>query len=219
MKRGNSSSALLLLLLAGCASTGTVDMAEPRRIVGTENLVRVDAQVSAEHVAPGAQIPITYEITNQRETPIAVAELIPETSYDADTRMFTVSIGSEVPGNTLLPRLILIGPGEKKSFSAMARLLYVAPPRTVDPNAQNAPAGFRLKLNFLGDPEPFRELIGIKEVAVADSKRADELFPLWLERNEVVYTNAVPMRWTGRTRGMFGDGPDQRTPARRRGRG
>lgn len=216
MKRGIPSSALLLLLLIGCASTTTVDMAEPRRIVGTENLVRVDAQVSADHVAPGAHIPITYEITNQRETAIAVAELVPETTFDADTRMFTVSIGSEVPGNTLLPRLIVIEPGEKKSFTALARLLYVAPVRSADPVIRSAPAGFRLKLNFLGDTEPFRELIGIKEVAVADSKRADELFPLWLERNEVVYTNAIPMRWSVRSREL-GDGPERRAPSRRRG--
>jgi hypothetical protein len=218
MKRGIFGSAFLLLL-AGCASSNAVDMAEPRRIVGTENAVRVDAQVSADHVAPGAQIPITYEITNQRETAIAVAELIPETTYDADSRMFTVSIGSEVPGNTMLPRLILIGPGEKKSFSVLARLLFVAPPRTADPLARSAPAGFRLKLNFLSDTEPFRQLIGISEVAVSDAKLADELFPLWLERNEVVYTNAIPMRWMARARSEFGDGPERARIPRRRGSG
>ncbi|MFL6246876.1 MAG: hypothetical protein ACJ74H_12675 [Thermoanaerobaculia bacterium] len=219
MKHGIFSSALLLLLLTGWASTKTVDMAEPRRIVGTENSVRIDAQVSAEQVAPGVHIPITYEITNQRETAIAVAELIPETTYDPETRMFTVSIGSEVPGNTMLPRLIVIGPGEKKSFSALARVLYIAPPRTSDPIVRTAPAGFRLKLNFLGDTEPFRELIGIKEVAVQDAKRADELFPLWVERNEVVYTNTIPMRWMARVRGEFGDAPERRSPGRRRGGG
>lgn len=219
MKRGIFSSALLLLLLTACASTIPIDMAEPRRIVGTENSVRVDAQISADHVTPGAHIPITYEITNQRETAIAVAELIPETSFDADTRMFTVSIGSEVPGNTMLPRLIRIEPGEKRSFSALARLLYVAPPRSADPSVNAAPAGFRLKLNFLGDTEPFRELIGIKEVAVADAKLADQLFPLWLERNEVVYTNAIPMRWASRPRGELTDQPDRRPPGRRRGGG
>ena len=219
MKRGIFSSALLLLLLNACASSTAVDMAEPRRIVGTENSVRVDAQVSAEHVSPGAQIPITYEITNQRETAIAIAELIPETSYDAETRMFTVSIGSEVPGNTLLPRLIRIEPGEKRSFSALARLHYITPARMADPAVRSAPAGFRLKLNFLGDTEPFRELIGIKEVAVSDAKLADQLFPIWLESNEVVYTNAIPMRWVARTRAEIGDQPERRTPTRRRGGG
>ncbi len=190
-------------------------MAEPRRIVGTENSVRVDAQVSAEQVAPGAFIPITYEITNQRAAAIAVAELIPETTYDPETHMFTVTIGSEVPGNELLPRLVSIAPGEKKSFSAMARVIYVRTPRSTDSQLGAAPAEFRLKVNFLGDTEPFQELIGIKEVAVANPKLADALFPLWLERNEVVYTNAIPMRWAPRARDS-GDALERRPPARRR---
>ncbi len=205
---------LSVIAVGGCASTA-VNMAEPRRIVGTENSVRVDAQVSADQVAPGSYIPITYEITNQRETAIAVAELLPETTYDPESHMFTVSIGSEVPGNTLLPRLVTIGPGEKKAFTAMARVIYVRAPRLADPQIGSADAGFRLKLNFLGDTEPFRELIGIKEVAVMNPKLADALFPLWLERNEVVYTNAIPMRWAVRTRDT-GDATERRPPARRR---
>jgi hypothetical protein len=200
--------------LGGCASTA-VDMAEPRRIVGTENSVRVDAQVSADQVAPGSYIPITYEITNQRETAIAVAELVPETTYDPESRMFTVNIGSEVPGNELLPRLVSIAPGEKKSFTALARVIYVRAPRQADAQLGTEAAEFRLKVNFLGDTEPFRQLIGIKEVAVTDPKLADTLFPLWLERNEVVYTNAIPMRWAARTRDS-GDASERRAPGRRR---
>ncbi|HEV7766345.1 MAG TPA: hypothetical protein VGQ76_15175 [Thermoanaerobaculia bacterium] len=212
-----SSTCLLLLLLVGCASsTANIDMTEPRRIVGTENAVRVDARISGDHVSPGAHIPITYDITNQRATPIAVAELNPETSYDAESHMFTVSIGSEVPGNTLLPRLIAIGPGETKSFTTSARVIYVMPPRQADPQFASAPAEFRLKLNFLGDTEPFRELIGIKENAVANAKLADQLFPLWLERNEVVYTNTIPMRW-GARRNDAGDAQDRSRAPRRRG--
>jgi hypothetical protein len=203
-----------VISLGGCASTA-VNMAEPRRIVGTENSVRVDAEVSADQVAPGSYIPITYEITNQREKTIAVAELLPETTYDPESRMFTVNIGSEVPGNEMLPRLITIEPGEKKAFTAMARVIYVRAPRLPDPQSGSAAAGFRLKLNFLGDTEPFRELIGIKEVAVTDPKLADALFPLWLERNEVVYTNAIPMRWAAPTRDT-GDATERRAPARRR---
>jgi hypothetical protein len=206
---------LLLLLVMGCASA-PVDMSEPRRIVGTENAVRVDAQVSADQVAPGAQIPITYEITNQRERAIAIAEHVRETSYDSDSHTFTVSIGSEVPGNNLLPRLVRIEPGEKKTFSTLARVVYVMPRRQGDPQFSVPPASFRLKVNFLGDTEPFRQLIGIKEVGIADPKLADELFPLWLERNEVVYTNTIPMRWGARSP-LTGDAPERRAPVRRRG--
>ncbi|MDP9194305.1 MAG: hypothetical protein M3P06_21625 [Acidobacteriota bacterium] len=217
MKRGPRFNTLVCgvllsaLGLAGCASTA-VDMAEPRRIVGTLDAVRIDAQVSVDQVSPGAHIPITYEITNQRDKAIAVAELLPDTSYDAESHTFTVSIGSEVPGNSMLPRLVVIEPGEKKTFSTMARVIYVVPPRG-DPQGRPS-ASFRLKLNFLGDTEPFRELIGIKEVAVSDPKLADALFPLWLERNEVVYTNTIPMRWATRAR-EIGVSPDRRTPGRR----
>jgi hypothetical protein len=210
---------LSLTLLSGCATSKPLDMAEPRRVVGTESLVRVDAQISGEAVSPGAQIPIAYEITNQRETAIAVAELIPETTYDSESHTFTVNLGSEVPGNTMLPRLVLIAPGEKKSFSVMARVIQFIPPRPTDAQYSLPPAGFRLKLNFLGDTEPFRQLIGIAENAVSDARLADELFQVWLDRNEVVYTNAIPMRWEARARGELGNPPERRGPMRRRGGG
>jgi hypothetical protein len=186
-----------LLLLAGCAAT-TVDMDEPRRIVGTENNVRIDAQVIGDEARPGAQIPITYEVTNLRPTSIAIAELVPETSYDREANTFTVNIGSEVPGNESLPRLVEIKPGEKKTFTIAARTHFILPAVA---GVRAAPAaGLRLKVNFLGDVTPFRELIGIREVAIADRAMADRLFPLWLERNEVVYTNAIPMRLLARQR-------------------
>jgi hypothetical protein len=196
----------LVLLLIGCAST-PVDMNEPRRIVGTENAVRVDAQVTGEEARPGQQVPVTYEITNQRSTPIAVADLIPQTTYDAETRTFTVTIGSEVPGQSSLPRLIEIAPGEKRAFSIAPRLAYVAPERGADPLSPPPPANFRLMVNFLGKVAPFQRLVGIKETAVIDPKLADELFPLWVERNEVVFTNSVPMRWLPKSRDLTGVDP------------
>lgn len=198
----------LILLLAACSTAG-VDMNEPRRVVGTENSVRIDAQITGESVRPGARIPVTYTITNERPGPIAVADLVEETSWDEELRTFTVTIGSEVPGNQLLPRLIEIAPGEQKTFTGVARLNFVPQP-SVDPRKTAQPAAFRLKLNFLGETEPFRELIGLKENAIANPRLADELFPLWLERNEVVYTNSVPMRWETRPMGT--------SPAELRGR-
>lgn len=200
-------SALLsvLLLGAGCAAT-TVDMDEPRRIVGTENNVRVDAQVIGDEARPGAHIPITYEVTNLRSTSIAIAELVPETSYDRETHTFTVNVGSEVPGNESLPRLVEIRPGEKKTFTIAARTHFIVPPGSGV--SAPPPAGLRLKVNFLGDVAPFRQLIGISEVAVVDRQLADRLFPLWLERNEIVYTNAIPMRLLARQRSATeGTGP------------
>lgn len=206
-------SVVVLLLLTACASSTAVNMSEPRRVVGTESLVRVDAEIN-EVVRAGAPIAITYEITNQRPTAIAVADILPETTFDPETRMVTVSIGSEVPGTTMLPRLVKIAPGEKKSFSTTARMNRVLPVLSADPRA-NATTLLRLKVNFLGDTAPFAELIDITEKAVADAKRADELFPVWLEKNEVVYTNAVPVEVTS----ARPEGDASQRPPGRRGRG
>jgi hypothetical protein len=205
-------SVVVLLLLTACASTA-VNMSEPRRVVGTESSVRVDGQIN-EVMRAGAPIAITYEITNQRPTAIAVADILPETTFDTETRTVTVSIGSEVPGTTMLPRLVKIAPGEKKSFSTTARVNRVLPALSADPRA-NATTLLRLKVNFLGDTAPFAELIDIAEKAVADAKRADELFPVWLEKNEVVYTNAVPVQVTS----VRTEGDASQRPPGRRGRG
>ncbi len=189
--------AVLTLLLAACAST-PVDMNEPRRVVGTESSVRIDAEIMGEEIRAGAPVGISYDITNQRDTAIAVADVIPLTSYDPETQTITVDIGAEVPGEATLPRLITIAPGQKRSFSTAARMSLVVPAQSSNPRART-PTALRLKVNFLGDTAPFADLLDIPERIVADSKRADELFPLWLERNEVVYTNTVPMRWVGAT--------------------
>src|SRR5215212_6479201 len=103
-------AAVLLVFAAGCASTKTVDFNEPRRVLGTENQVRVDAQVYGDHFSSGSAITIKYDVTNERPNPVAIADILPETSYDDETQTVTVSIGSEVPGNYLLPRLVAIAP-------------------------------------------------------------------------------------------------------------
>ena len=186
--------AAAMLVLGGCASTATVDMEEPRRVLGTENNVRIDAQIFGEELSESARIPITYDITNERNETIAIADLIPEATYDPDTQTVTVSIGSEVPGHEYLPRLLTIPPGEKRTFDAVARVSIMTT-RTATPTTR-FPNALRLKLNFLGDTSRFEPLIAIPERAVRSPQLADELFPIWLERNETVFTNALPMRWT-----------------------
>jgi hypothetical protein len=217
----------LTLFAISCGSTATptrsaVNMSEPRRVVGTESAVRVDAQIVGEEFRPGSSVNITYQITNDRETQIAIADIVPDTTYDPETQTVTVSVGSEIPGQQMLPRLIAIAPGEKKSFTIAAPMKIAVPPPTEGaPARMRGPRALRLKVNFLGETEPFSQLVGISQKAVNDPKLADALFPLWLEHNEAVFTNSIPMRWAAAGTGDL-DSSQRRTgtPTRRRpGRG
>ena len=203
-------SLLLIALVTAACATPRIDMNEPRRVVGTENDVRVDAEIEGDRLTGSMTLPFRYEITNLRPDPIAVADLVPEASYDAETQTVTVGVGSEVPGNQLLPKLITIAPGEKKSFATTARIrLLMPPPGSIHARYPNA---LRIKVNFLGgDLKPFAKLVEMKEKALVDPALADSLFSKWVEGTEVVYTNAVPMSW-----GEISTPPPQPQPTRRR---
>ena len=198
---------VLSLLVAACATAPKVDMKEPRRLVATDNDVRLDAQVRADMLGPSTDVPIDYEVTNNRSTAIAIAELVPDASYDPDTQTVTVTFGSEVPGVQFLPRLILIMPGEHKTFASGARVNLPITELVNQNPFHRYPNGLRIRLNFLGDAKPFMKLVGISERAVHDPKLADELFPKWVELNESVITSVLPMRWIGTPAGNDGDVP------------
>jgi len=204
-----SSVLALLLVLVACTSTKPVDMKEARRVVGTESDVRVDAEVYGDRLGPNITLPVKYDVTNHRNTTILIADLIPESTYDPETHMVTISIGSEIPGEQFLPRLIPIRPGERKSFSTAAHVVIVANPGSPWVPRPNA---LRLKVNFLSDPMPFEKLIAIPEKAVHDPVLAAQLFPKWVEGNETVFTNTLPMRWNTVTE----EPTPATTPSRRR---
>ncbi len=207
-----------LVVVSGCAtSQKTVDMKDARRVVGTENEVRVDAEVYGDRLSTSTTLPIKYDITNQRSQSILVADIVPDATYDDETQMVTISIGSEVPGNIMVPRLIAIAPGEKKTFNTAAHVAIAASsansPWVRHPNA------VRIRVNFLGDATPFQQLIAIKETAIVSKELANALFPKWIEDNETVTTNALPMAWAGARSDAFNAAnPGQPPPARRGGR-
>jgi hypothetical protein len=57
------------------------------------------------------------------------------------------------------------------------------------------PRYLQLKVNFLGNTAPFTKLIDIPEKALRDPNLANELFPQWVENNEAVTTNSIPIQW------------------------
>lgn len=181
------------IALAGCA-TASVDLTEPRRVLGRSGDVRLDGQIFNERLQPGASVRMVWDVTNERPESIAIADLDPIVVVTPDSPVMTVQYGSEVPGNELLPRLIEIAPGEKRSFSMAARL-----PSGTELGggvARAFPREIRLQLVYLTDVEPFRELVGIPERAIQDADRADELFDEWVAATRTVNTNTLPIDWT-----------------------
>jgi hypothetical protein len=172
-------------------------MKEPRRVVGTENDVRIDAEIYGDTLSANSTIVMKYDVTNHRRTPILIADLIPQAAYDPETQMVTVDIGAEIPGEQFLPRLISIPSDGRKSFSTSAHLMIPRNP-TATPFSSR-PSSLRVRINFLGETQPFEKLIDIPERAVHDPQLAAAIFPKWVERNETLVTNSLPMRWSGMT--------------------
>lgn len=196
------------LLVASC-STAKVDLQEPRHVVGSEENVKVNAQIFAERVSANEIVTVAWEIENGRADAIAFADLAPHTTYDTDSRTVTIVLGSEVPGNEVVPRLQKIASGERRSFSMGARMPAF---QTMNSALAPVPRYLQIRVYFLGETEPFESLVGIPERAVKDSRLANDLFPQWVENTESVLTNAVPITWaapmtmqepasTGRRRG------------------
>ena len=206
-----------MVAAAACSTSSPTpinESKEPRRALGTENGVRIDVEIYSESLAPNSAIPLKYDITNHRTQTILVADLIPQANYDPETQTVTVNLGTEIPGENFLPRLIPIRPEERKSFSTAAHVVIAANPGTP---WTPRPNGVRVRLNFLDDTKTFAQLIEIPEKAVYDPKLAADLFQKWVENNESVVTNILPMRWQGGVAGLADQTPSS-TPTIPRGR-
>jgi hypothetical protein len=195
-----ATAALLPAIAANAA--GAIDMADPRRVVGRENDVRIDAQLIQDTVAPGTPIGITYQIQNLSAHPIAIADKVADATYDPDTYTITLSVGAEVPDDGKMPHVVLINPGETKVFRAGATpSLNAAAVRT---SLGASPRFVQVKVSILRELAPFRD-------ARAGAMLTDAQFEQWFESNDTIYLNTVPVRFTPRSRANM-NGADRRTP-------
>jgi len=180
------------LLTTAAANASGIDMNDPRRALGRENDVRIDAQLVQDTVTPGTAIAVTYQIQNFSASPVAVADKLTDASYDEDARTITIGIGSEVPGDGSLPHLVIVAPGEKKVlrtavtpvFSAAAmRTSFAASPRYV-----------QMKVTILRNLAPFQPLLQSQSRA----RLSDDLFNRWIEGSDTIFLNTLPVAWTPR---------------------
>jgi len=161
-------------------------MNDPRRAVGAEDDVRVDALLTSDFVSPHSAIAVTYQIQNFSSRAVAVIDKLCEASYDSDSRTITLSVGSEVPKHGQMPRLVTIHSGEKRTFTVGA---------TLSSALRTAVPGFvRIKVNVLRDVAPFVALIDRRSRASVAIALNDEQFEQWLNTNASIFLNVIPVR-------------------------
>ena len=196
---------LFTITFAAVASAADgIDMDDPRRSIGRENDIRIDAQLVRDTVSPGTPIGVTYQIQNLTAAPIAIADRVASASYDADTLTIVVSIGSETPQEHM-PRMITVGPGEKKVLrtSATPQLL----PSSSRATFVSAPRYVQLKVTILRDVAPFHTLLANQTRA---QRFPDELFDKWFECNDTILLNSVPIQFAPRQKSIDAENRDMR---------
>ena len=203
-------AAIVLSHAAAASAGGAIDMDDPRRVVGREDDVRIDAQLIQDTVTPGAPIGVTYQIQNLTNAPVAVADKVTDASYDSDTLTITLSIGSEVPPDGRMPHVVTIAPGEKKVFRTGAT--PVINTAAVRASAGNAPRYVQVKVSILRDLGPFAQLIAAQQPKGGELL-TDAQFDQWFASNDTIFLNAVPVRFNPRSQTNFA-GADRRDAGR-----
>jgi hypothetical protein len=185
---------LVIALTATAAQAAKIDMKDPRRAVGTEDGVRIDAQLVSEAVSTGAAIGVTVQINNASPHTIAVADKVCEASYDDESRTITLNVGREVPMGGELPHLVTIRPGEKKTFTTGASV-SVSP--SLSKQRFTTPAFVQVKVNVLRDVTPFAALFERASKVTTSVLLSDEEFDEWLNANAAIELNVIPIRYRG----------------------
>jgi len=185
-----------IALATAAANAASVDMKDPRRALGREDDIRIDAQLLQEALTPSSGVHVTYRVHNQTNLPVAIADRISDSSYDSDSRTITISIGSEVPSSGAMPHLVVIGPGETKVLTGGA-MVHVTPSSAHSPFV-NVPRFVQIKVNVLRDLKPFERLIEqqrARQPAQVAQQLDDGLFEKWVESNDAIFLNSIPVRW------------------------
>jgi hypothetical protein len=183
----------LLLLTASSVRAARVDMNDPRRALGREDDVRIDAQLLQNEISATSPVSITYQVQNLSSQPIAFADRVRQVDYDPETRTVQFSIGAEVPETDAMPHLTIVRPGEKKTLSTSGTL-HVAFPTARTPWTA-VPRFVQIRVIILRDLKPF--------AALAENQALPhDLFDRWVEASDTVFLNPIPVRWkAGPSRG------------------
>src|SRR3954447_2708191 len=214
-REGAMKSNFLLLIAATTLATTSalaarVDMNDPRRALALEDDLRIDAQLRDESIASGSAVPITFQVTNNTKQPVALAAKVTDSSYDAGSQTVIVSIGAEIPSGPAMPHLSVVKAGETRTFTTVVTV-HVMTPSEQSPFIAY-PRYVQMKVNVLRDIAPFENLIAQQRDTV-QPPLPDSLFETWVENNDAIFLNAIPVHWLGHSPSDQ-NGADQASPRR-----
>jgi len=188
--------AIVPLQIATVASAAGIDMDNPRRSLGREGDVRIDAQLLRETVSPGTPIGVTFQIQNLSPSTVAIANEETDASFDDESRTITVVVGSEIPPDGNMPRVELIAPGETRLFRAAA--MPILNGATLRSQHGRIPRFVQVKVAILRNLSAFLPLIE-RQQTKNRPRLSDQQFDQWLESNDTIFLNAVPVEFVRRT--------------------
>jgi hypothetical protein len=193
-------AAAVIVLVSSTARAAGVDFKDPRRALGREDDIKVDAQMLQETLSPGSPISVTYQVENLTSSPIAIADKVADASFDADSETITVSIGAEIPQGTSMPHLTTIAPGQTRAFriGASAQVLVA---NAKSPWAR-VPHFVQIVVNVLHDLKPFANLIAQQQKSAGAPPLPNDLFDTWVASVSSVELNVLPVRWTNERQGV-----------------
>lgn len=182
----------VVTILAVSADAASLDFNDPRRALGREDDIRVDAQLSTDTFSPGALVGITYQIENLGKVPVAIASRITAADFDAESRALTITIGAEVPTGTSMPYLAVVKPGEKRVFTTGAYAQVPVP--TVRTPWTVVPRFVQIRVALLRNVAPFERFIAQQSGSQA-LRFPSDMFDQWVEGSDSIDLNAIPIRW------------------------
>jgi hypothetical protein len=171
-------------------------MNDPRRALGREDNIRIDAELLQQSISSSSSLSVTYQIENLTNGVIGVADKVTDVDFDPETATITFEIGAEVPTGATMPHVVTIAPGEKRVLSA-GGIVHIAVPSQRTPWSA-VPRYVQIKVNVLRDVTPFAALLAQQAKSAVAPVLPGDLFDKWVNVNDAVFLNSIPVRWSGR---------------------
>jgi len=180
---------------AAAMAAARIDFSDPRRALGRQDDIRVDAELGEDTLAANSPVTVTYQINNLSKSTIAIADKVADASFDPDSQTVTLSIGAEIPPGPNMPHLVLINSGQKRVLTAGALLHILVP--TVRARFIPVPRYVQVKVTVLRDVTPFAKLVERQSKSAVPVPLPNDMFDRWVNNSSSIFLNALPVYWNG----------------------